>query len=101
MFNFLLPTMEYRNKTWGWQDVFDALKKDAIKAVLHNSGNLVREKLFTKNSKMVENELHHEPDANARQESTEREVPHEETRRGRLFGLIGSGSSGKKKDANH
>ncbi|KAI8840693.1 golgi-body localization protein domain-containing protein [Chytriomyces cf. hyalinus JEL632] len=101
MFTFLLPTMEYRNKTWGWQDVFDALKKDAIKAVLHNSGNLVREKLFTKNSKMVENELHHEPDANARQESTEKEVPHEETRRGRLFGLIGSGSSGKKKDANH
>ncbi|KAI8620772.1 golgi-body localization protein domain-containing protein [Chytriomyces sp. MP71] len=57
MFTFLMPTMEYRNKTWSWQDVFAALKKDAIKAVLHNSGALVREKLFTKNTKAIENEL--------------------------------------------
>ncbi|KAJ3139419.1 hypothetical protein HK100_011560 [Physocladia obscura] len=50
LFTFFMPTLEYRNKTWGWQDFFDHLKKDAIKAVLHNSGALVREKLLKKNN---------------------------------------------------
>ncbi|KAJ3064932.1 hypothetical protein HDU98_011668 [Podochytrium sp. JEL0797] len=59
MFTFWMPTMEYRNKTWAWQDFFDALKRDAIKAVIHNSGALVREKLFqkTNTNKNVDNEV--------------------------------------------
>ncbi|KAJ3286998.1 hypothetical protein HDU79_006035 [Rhizoclosmatium sp. JEL0117] len=51
---FLMPTMEYRNKTWAWQDFFSAVKKDAIRAVFHNSGALVQQKLFAK--KNAENE---------------------------------------------
>ncbi|KAJ3292269.1 hypothetical protein HK104_005429 [Borealophlyctis nickersoniae] len=48
MFAFKMPTLEYRNKTWTWLDVMDAVKKDAIRAVLANTGALVRDKLFQK-----------------------------------------------------
>ncbi|KAJ3415500.1 hypothetical protein HDV05_004702 [Chytridiales sp. JEL 0842] len=46
LFVFRMPTLEYRNKTWSWHDLLTALKKDAIRAVLANTGALVREKLF-------------------------------------------------------
>ncbi|KAJ1568122.1 hypothetical protein HK405_003577 [Cladochytrium tenue] len=48
-----MPTFEYRNKTWSYHEVLEAVKRDAIRAVLANSGNLVREKLFQKSSRKV------------------------------------------------
>eukprot|EP00842_Homolaphlyctis_polyrhiza_P002467 jgi/Hompol1/3220/HPOL_006407-RA len=48
MFEFYLPTLEYRNKTWTWYDFVSAIKKDAMRAALANTGALVREKLFQK-----------------------------------------------------
>ncbi|KAI8925650.1 golgi-body localization protein domain-containing protein [Entophlyctis helioformis] len=48
MFEFTLPTLEYRNKTWTWYDFANALKRDTIKIAFANTGNLVREKLFQK-----------------------------------------------------
>ncbi|KAJ3051417.1 hypothetical protein HK097_007555 [Rhizophlyctis rosea] len=48
MFAFKMPTLEYRNKTWSWLDFLEALKKDASRAVLANTGALVRDKLFQK-----------------------------------------------------
>ena len=48
MFEFNLPTLEYRNKTWTWFDFVNAVKKDAMIAALTNTGALVREKLFQK-----------------------------------------------------
>ncbi|KAI8896892.1 golgi-body localization protein domain-containing protein [Globomyces pollinis-pini] len=47
-FSFHLPTLEYRNKTWTWFDLFNAMKRDALRAALANTGALVREKLFVK-----------------------------------------------------
>ncbi|KAJ3103149.1 hypothetical protein HDU97_010357 [Phlyctochytrium planicorne] len=55
LFSFRMPTLEYRNKAWGWQDLFAAVKKDAIRAVLANTGALVREKLFQNLRKGKEN----------------------------------------------
>ncbi|KAJ3185044.1 hypothetical protein HDU87_002610 [Geranomyces variabilis] len=48
MFAFKMPTLEFRNKTWTWLDFLDAVKKEALRAVLANTGALVREKLFQK-----------------------------------------------------
>ncbi|KAI9095836.1 golgi-body localization protein domain-containing protein [Phlyctochytrium arcticum] len=48
MFAFRMPTLEFRNKTWTWLDFLDAVKKEAFRAVLANTGALVREKLFQK-----------------------------------------------------
>ncbi|KAJ3358796.1 hypothetical protein HDU91_005109, partial [Kappamyces sp. JEL0680] len=47
-FPFYLNTLEYRNKTWTWLDFLNAIKKDALRAALANTGALVREKLFKK-----------------------------------------------------
>ncbi|KAH6565211.1 hypothetical protein BASA62_007446 [Batrachochytrium salamandrivorans] len=48
MFEFYLPTLEYRNKTWTWYDFVNAVKRDTMRAALANTGALVREKLFVK-----------------------------------------------------
>ncbi|KND00922.1 uncharacterized protein SPPG_04022 [Spizellomyces punctatus DAOM BR117] len=48
MFAFRMPTLEFRNKTWTWLDFLDAVKREALRAVLANTGALVREKLFQK-----------------------------------------------------
>ncbi|KAJ3196568.1 hypothetical protein HK101_008480 [Irineochytrium annulatum] len=50
-FTFRMPTLEYRNQTWSWMDMFAALKKDTIRAVVANSGALVREKLLKRKGK--------------------------------------------------
>ena len=49
-----LPTLEYRNRTWSWYDFLNALKKDALRAALANTGSLLREKLFVRKSTVVE-----------------------------------------------
>ena len=46
MFVFHIDTLEYRNKTWSWLDFLNQIKKDAKKAVIANSGSLVKEKLL-------------------------------------------------------
>ena len=43
-----LPTLEYRNRTWSWYDFLNALKKDALRAALANTGSLLKEKLFVR-----------------------------------------------------
>ncbi len=43
-----LPTLEYRNKTLAWYDLYMAIKRDFTKAILAHAGTLVREKLFVK-----------------------------------------------------
>ncbi|EGF79323.1 hypothetical protein BATDEDRAFT_89946 [Batrachochytrium dendrobatidis JAM81] len=48
MFEFYLPTLEYRNKTWTWYEFVNAVKRDTMRAALANTGALVREKLFQK-----------------------------------------------------
>ncbi|KAJ3024866.1 UNVERIFIED_CONTAM: hypothetical protein HDU68_007691 [Siphonaria sp. JEL0065] len=99
MFTFLMPTMEYRNKTWAWQDFFSALKKDAIKAVIHNSGALVQQKLFQKTTKNIENES---PDT-AQPVHPVVSDGHvvEELKKKSLFGFGSSSAVKKKKDDLH
>ncbi|KAI8807606.1 golgi-body localization protein domain-containing protein [Cladochytrium replicatum] len=50
-FSFKMPTLEYRNKTWTWYDFLNQVKRDAVKAVLANSGALIREKLMSHGKK--------------------------------------------------
>ncbi|KAI8093840.1 golgi-body localization protein domain-containing protein [Halteromyces radiatus] len=44
-FRFRQPHLEYRNKTWSWYDLVNALKKDFRKAVIKHSPALIKEKL--------------------------------------------------------
>jgi hypothetical protein len=60
-FVFFVPTLEYRNQTWSWYDLLNALKKgndflnvDVLRAALANTGALVREKLFVKRPIQIE-----------------------------------------------
>ncbi|CAO3623552.1 unnamed protein product [Cunninghamella echinulata] len=45
-FKFRQPNLEYRNKTWSWYDLLNALKKDFLKAVIRHSPSLIKEKLL-------------------------------------------------------
>ncbi|KAI8818444.1 golgi-body localization protein domain-containing protein [Fimicolochytrium jonesii] len=58
MFAFKMPTLEFRNKTWTWLDFLDAVKKEALRAVLANTGALVREKLFVKRKPSTASDEH-------------------------------------------
>ncbi|KAI9017507.1 golgi-body localization protein domain-containing protein [Gaertneriomyces semiglobifer] len=53
MFAFKMPTLEFRNKTWTWLDFLESVKKEAFRAVLANTGALVREKLFQSKRKQA------------------------------------------------
>ncbi|CAO3589305.1 unnamed protein product [Absidia cylindrospora] len=44
-FRFRQPNLEYRNKTWSWYDLLNALKKDFLRAVIKHSPALIKEKL--------------------------------------------------------
>ncbi|KAI8337700.1 golgi-body localization protein domain-containing protein [Chlamydoabsidia padenii] len=44
-FCFRQPNLEYRNKTWSWYDLLNALKKDFLRAVIKHSPALIKEKL--------------------------------------------------------
>nr|KAJ3421428.1 hypothetical protein HK105_003574 [Polyrhizophydium stewartii] len=48
MFEFKMPNLEYRNRTWTWYELFSAIKKDAIYAAAANTGALMRKKIFEK-----------------------------------------------------
>jgi hypothetical protein len=61
-FSFLLPNLEYRNKTWTWFDLLQAVKVDAFKAALANTGALVKEKLFQKKKQVTSEEILREGD---------------------------------------
>ncbi|KAH8550740.1 golgi-body localization protein domain-containing protein [Umbelopsis sp. PMI_123] len=44
-FVFSQPTLEYRNRTWSWYELMNAVKKDFLRAALKHSGLLIRDKL--------------------------------------------------------
>ncbi|KAM3584683.1 Protein SABRE [Umbelopsis sp. WA50703] len=44
-FVFTQPTLEYRNRTWSWYELMNAVKKDILRAALKHSGQLLRDKL--------------------------------------------------------
>ncbi|KAG2176544.1 hypothetical protein INT44_007207 [Umbelopsis vinacea] len=44
-FVFSQPTLEYRNRTWSWYELMNAVKKDFLRAALKHSGQLIRDKL--------------------------------------------------------
>ncbi|KAI9334430.1 golgi-body localization protein domain-containing protein [Obelidium mucronatum] len=96
MFTFLMPTMEYRNKTWAWQDFFSALKKDAIKAVIHNSGALVQQKLFQKTSKTVENDMLDNGPIPHPEKTPDSHI--DDSKKKSLFGFGGTSAKKKAKD---
>jgi hypothetical protein len=43
-FQLTFPTLEYRNKTCSWLEVFMMIRKDVTKTLLKHTGSLVREK---------------------------------------------------------
>ncbi|CAG8471285.1 11754_t:CDS:2 [Paraglomus brasilianum] len=42
---FKMQTLEYRGRTWSWLDFFEQLKKDVIRSILRNTGELINAKL--------------------------------------------------------
>uniref|UniRef100_A0A7M5UVQ0 FMP27/BLTP2/Hobbit GFWDK motif-containing RBG unit domain-containing protein n=1 Tax=Clytia hemisphaerica TaxID=252671 RepID=A0A7M5UVQ0_9CNID len=46
-FNLCLPTLEYHNRTWTWQDLFQAMKKDYIQTLVPQ---ILKEKLHLKSA---------------------------------------------------
>ncbi|KAJ3347141.1 hypothetical protein HDU83_002347 [Entophlyctis luteolus] len=116
MFTFLMPTLEYRNRTWTWQDLFGQLKRDAIKAVLQNSGALVRDKLLKKAVKQTsvvsenEDEQHTGgtpapsaivPVGASRPLASSAGATEQERVRKGYFRVVGAGGGKKKSEAHH
>lgn len=47
-FLFRFPTLEFRNKTWSWTDLFYAVKKECLRVLIINTGAIVKEKIFSR-----------------------------------------------------
>jgi hypothetical protein len=45
---FQLPSLEYRNKTWSFYELMDAVKKEVIRAVWQNAKSFLKERLFNR-----------------------------------------------------
>jgi hypothetical protein len=69
---FHIPMLEYRNNTWTWYDLAQAIRKgiylliiDILRAVIANTGALVNQKLFKKNHETIE-ENHDKPQTDSK-----------------------------------